>query len=31
MQEKRQIGNAAIVESLKKEFSNPKPPAAVVH
>lgn len=31
MQEKRQIGNAAIIESLKKEFSNPKAPAAVVH
>ena len=27
MQEKRQAGNAAIVEMLKKEFSNPKPPA----
>ena len=31
VQEKRQVGNAAIIESLKKEFSNPKPPAAVVH
>jgi hypothetical protein len=29
MQEKRQIGNAAIIEMLKKEFSNPKPPANV--
>jgi uncharacterized protein YecT (DUF1311 family) len=29
MQEKRQIGNAAIIEVLKKEFSNPKPPASV--
>jgi hypothetical protein len=30
MQEKRQIGNAAIIEMLKKEFSNPKQPAASV-
>jgi hypothetical protein len=30
MQEKRQIGNAAIIEMLKKEFSNPKPPPATV-
>jgi hypothetical protein len=31
-QEKRQIGNSAIIEMLKKEFSNPKPSAnAVVH
>ena len=29
MQEKRQIGNAAIIEMLKKEFSNPKPAANV--
>jgi hypothetical protein len=28
VQEKRQIGNAAIIDMLKKEFSNPKPPAA---
>jgi flagellar biosynthesis GTPase FlhF len=27
VQEKRQAGNAAIIEMLKKEFSNPKPPA----
>jgi hypothetical protein len=26
-QEKRVAGNAAIIEMLKKEFSNPKPPA----
>ena len=25
IQEKRQVGNAAIIEMLKKEFSNPKP------
>ena len=32
MQEKRQAGNAAIIEMLKKEFSNPKPtPAAAPH
>ena len=34
MQEKRQAGNAAIIEMLKKEFSNPKTPtsaAAVAH
>jgi len=31
-QEKRQVGNSAIIESLKKEFSNQKPPAsAVIH
>jgi len=31
-QEKRQAGNSAIIESLKKEFSNQKPPAsAVIH
>src|SRR5246127_820195 len=30
MQEKRQVGNAAIIEMLKKEFSNPKQPAASV-
>jgi hypothetical protein len=29
-QEKRQAGNAAIIEMLKKEFSNPKSPAAAV-
>ena len=29
LQEKRQIGNAAIIEMLKKEFSNPKPAANV--
>lgn len=29
MQEKRQIGNAAIIEMLKKEFSNQKSPANV--
>lgn len=29
MQEKRQIGNTAIIEMLKKEFANPKPPANV--
>jgi uncharacterized protein YecT (DUF1311 family) len=29
MQEKRQVGNAAIIEMLKKEFSNPKSPANV--
>jgi hypothetical protein len=28
IQEKRQAGNAAIIEMLKKEFTNPKPPAA---
>jgi len=28
MQEKRQAGNAAIIEMLKKEFSNPKSPAS---
>jgi hypothetical protein len=28
IQEKRQTGNAAIIETLKKEFTNPKPPAA---
>jgi uncharacterized protein YecT (DUF1311 family) len=28
-QEKRQVGNAAIIEMLKKEFSNPKSPANV--
>ncbi len=28
LQEKRQAGNAAIIEMLKKEFSNPKPPAS---
>jgi hypothetical protein len=27
VQEKRQAGNAAIIEILKKEFSNPKPSA----
>jgi hypothetical protein len=27
VQEKRQAGNAAIIEMLKKEFSNPKPSA----
>jgi hypothetical protein len=27
IQEKRQAGNAAIIEMLKKEFSNPKSPA----
>jgi phosphatidate phosphatase PAH1 len=27
-QEKRQAGNAAIIEMLKKEFSSPKPPAS---
>jgi hypothetical protein len=27
-QEKRQAGNAAIIEMLKKEFSNPRPAAA---
>jgi flagellar biosynthesis GTPase FlhF len=27
VQEKRQAGNAAIIEILKKEFSNPKPAA----
>ena len=27
-QEKRQAGNAAIIEMLKKEFSNPKPPTS---
>ena len=32
IQEKRQVGNAAIIEMLKKEFSNPKPPtSAAVH
>jgi hypothetical protein len=32
IQEKRQVGNAAIIEMLKKEFSNPKPTAsAAVH
>jgi len=35
IQEKRLAGNAAIIEMLKKEFSNPKPPAnsaaAVAH
>src|ERR1700686_990824 len=32
IQEKRQTGNAAIIEMLKKEFSNPKPPtSAAVH
>jgi uncharacterized protein YecT (DUF1311 family) len=34
IQEKRQAGNAAIIEMLKKEFSNPKTPtsaAAVAH
>jgi hypothetical protein len=31
-QEKRQVGNSAIIEMLKKEFSNQKPSAnAVVH
>ena len=31
-QEKRQVGNSAIIETLKKEFSNQKPPAsAVIH
>ena len=31
-QEKRQVGNSGIIEMLKKEFSNQKPPAnAVVH
>jgi hypothetical protein len=28
LQEKRQVGNAAIIETLRKEFTNPKPPAA---
>ncbi|MBV8376848.1 MAG: hypothetical protein JO279_07560 [Verrucomicrobia bacterium] len=28
IQEKRQAGNAAIIEMLKKEFTNPKPPSA---
>ncbi len=31
MQEKRQAGNAAIIEMLKKEFSNPKSPATAAH
>jgi uncharacterized protein YggU (UPF0235/DUF167 family) len=34
IQEKRQAGNAAIIEMLKKEFSNPKSPvsaAAAAH
>jgi hypothetical protein len=34
LQEKRQAGNAAIIEMLKKEFSNPKSPvgaAAAAH
>ena len=31
-QEKRQVGNSAIIEMLKKEFSNQKPPASsVIH
>ena len=31
-QEKRQVGNSAIIEMLKKEFSNQKPSAnAVMH
>jgi hypothetical protein len=32
IQEKRQAGNAAIIEMLKKEFSNQKPQAsAAIH
>ena len=30
IQEKRQAGNAAIIEILKKEFSNPKTPVGAV-